>query len=137
MFSQPEEKLWLVVKHYNGSLEKHPGATFDGRKGIKLEKNSIIKMGRVRMRVRDIDYAEDIKPIAPILSSPPKQKQAQSPQKKTNTTSKLKGSKQKEEDNQAENDQGIDLNEIKLIEEAQIRVAAITAGRNIEKEEAL
>ena len=51
-------------------------------------------MGRVRMRVRDIDYAEDIKPIAPILSSPPKQKQApQSPQKKTNTTSKLKGSK--------------------------------------------
>ena len=105
MFSQPEEKLWLVVKHYNGSLEKHPGATFDGRKGIKLEKNSIIKMGRVRMRVRDIDYAEDIKPIAPILSSPPKQKQApQSPQKKTNTTSKLKGSKQKEEDNQAEND---------------------------------
>lgn len=72
MFSQPEEKLWLVVKHYNGAIEHSPGATFDSKRGIKLEKNSIIKMGRVRMRVRDIDYADEIKHIKPILSSPQK-----------------------------------------------------------------
>jgi hypothetical protein len=30
-------------------------------KGIKLVKNSVIKLGRVRMRVRDIDYPESVK----------------------------------------------------------------------------
>lgn len=62
MFSQPEEKLWLVVKHYNGTLDNSPLNTLDGRRGIKLEKNSVLKMGRVRLRVRDIDYPEDFKP---------------------------------------------------------------------------
>mmetsp|Transcript_44492 Transcript_44492/g.59025 ORF Transcript_44492/g.59025 Transcript_44492/m.59025 type:complete len:160 (+) Transcript_44492:410-889(+) len=58
MFSLPEEKLWLVVKHYNGVIEQSPASMIDGKRGIKLEKNSVIKMGRVRLRVRDIDYAE-------------------------------------------------------------------------------
>lgn len=68
MFSQPDEKLWLVVKHYNGSLDACPMQVFDGNKGIKLEKNSVIKMGRVRLRVRDIDYADD-KPLKQVQLS--------------------------------------------------------------------
>ena len=72
MFGQPEDKLWLVVKHYSGAIEHSPAQSFDGKKGIKLEKNCVIKMGRVRLRVRDIDYAEDVKPIKPILSTPTK-----------------------------------------------------------------
>ncbi len=32
--------------------------TKDNLKGHKLEKNDIIKFGRVRLRVRDIDYVE-------------------------------------------------------------------------------
>jgi len=137
MFSQPEEKLWLVVKHYNGVLEQSPGITIDGKKGIKLEKNCVIKMGRVRLRVRDIDYAEDIKPIRPILSSP-----ASSPTKKAATSAtKLKGSKGDSKsggtgNRQDESEGGvIDINEIKLIEEAQSRAAAIAAGRLLDQEE--
>ena len=61
MFSQPEEKLWIVVKDYNGVLDrkKEPDFTDDKKRGFRLEKNSVIKMGRVRLRVRDIDYADD------------------------------------------------------------------------------
>lgn len=61
MFSQPEEKLWLVVKDYPAglSLANQTNSPAVVSKGIKLEKNSVIKMGRVRLRVRDIDYAED------------------------------------------------------------------------------
>ena len=33
------------------------GTSFKDKNGIKLEKNSVIKMGRVRLRVRDIDYS--------------------------------------------------------------------------------
>ena len=33
-------------------------AVFNQKNGIKLEKNSVIKMGRVRLRVRDIDYCD-------------------------------------------------------------------------------
>ena len=121
MFSQPEEKLWLVVKQYNGVLEQSPGLTIDGKKGVKLEKNCVIKMGRVRLRVRDIDYAEEIKPMKPILSSP-----ANSPAKKpANSATKLKGSKADSTQGggsagrQDETDGGVvDINEIKLIEEA-------------------
>lgn len=61
-----------MVKHYNGALDLSPPATIEGRKGIKLEKNSVIKMGRVRLRVRDIDYAEDRPPSR--LASPSKEK---------------------------------------------------------------
>lgn len=49
LYSNPEEKLWYVVKHYQG---KSP------HKGFKLEKNDIVKFGRVRLRVRDIDYPD-------------------------------------------------------------------------------
>lgn len=55
IYSNPEEKLWFVVgKHLNGvgGDVRPPGA------GIKLEKNSIIRMGRIRLRVRDIDYPD-------------------------------------------------------------------------------
>ena len=59
MFSQPEEKLWIVVKEYNGILDRDRDIDLgEDRKGIKLEKNSVIKMGRVRLRVRDIDYGD-------------------------------------------------------------------------------
>ena len=58
MFSQPEDKLWLVVKNYHGCLDSIKSANIDGKRSIKLEKNAVIKMGRVRLRVRDIDYPE-------------------------------------------------------------------------------
>jgi len=46
-------------------------------------------MGRVRLRVRDIDYADEVKPLQPILSSP--QKETASPSKKTpSSATKLK-----------------------------------------------
>ena len=66
MFSQPEEKLWLVVQDYTGALDtEHLDKSAAGlRRGFKLEKNSVIKLGRVRLRVRDIDYADD-KPFKP------------------------------------------------------------------------
>lgn len=65
MFSLPEEKLWIVVKNYNGIIDNNSGAPeSSGKQGIRLEKNSVIRMGRLRLRVRDIDYAkEDFKPI--------------------------------------------------------------------------
>ena len=125
-----------MVKHYNGVLEQSPGLTIEGKKGIKLEKNCVIKMGRVRLRVRDIDYAEDIKPIRPILSSP-----ANSPTKKATSATKLKGSKGDSKsggtgNRQDESEGGvIDINEIKLIEEAQSRAAAIASGRLLDQEE--
>lgn len=65
MFSQPEEKLWLIVKDFKGGLMLNGDAggeeiKKDANKGLRLEKNSVIKMGRVRLRVRDIDYAPTI-----------------------------------------------------------------------------
>lgn len=60
MFSQPEEKLWLIVKDYKGGLILNgddEDVKKDSNRGLRLEKNSVIKMGRVRLRVRDIDYA--------------------------------------------------------------------------------
>lgn len=60
-FAQPEEKLWHVVKDHWKQPE-HSDNTSKGaddsekKKGIKLHKNSVIKLGRVRLRVRDIDY---------------------------------------------------------------------------------
>lgn len=50
IYTNPEEKLWYVVN-------KYPKDSFKS-KGLKLEKNSIIRMGRIRLRVRDIDYPE-------------------------------------------------------------------------------
>jgi hypothetical protein len=54
-FGQPEEKLWIVVKDYQGGLEND--SYYMPKKAVKLEKNSVIKFGRVRLRVREIDYA--------------------------------------------------------------------------------
>ena len=50
IYTNPEEKLWYVVS-------KYPKDSFKS-KGLKLEKNTIIRMGRIRLRVRDIDYPE-------------------------------------------------------------------------------
>ena len=50
IYTNPEEKLWFVVSKYPKEAYK--------TKGLKLEKNSIIRMGRIRLRVRDIDYPE-------------------------------------------------------------------------------
>lgn len=60
LFSQPEEKLWLVVQDYQGGLESESynlQATKEVpiKRGFKIEKNSVIKLGRVRLRVREID----------------------------------------------------------------------------------
>ena len=33
------------------------------KRGVKLEKNSVIKLGRVRLRVRDIDYKVEVNPV--------------------------------------------------------------------------
>lgn len=79
MFNAPEEKLWLVVKHYNGTLPNTPASMVDSKRGIKLEKNSVIKMGRVRLRVRDIDYPVENKPSSMIMSqiSPSKHNNAE------------------------------------------------------------
>lgn len=67
MFSAPEDKLWLVVKQYNGTLDNSPASFVDNKRGIKLEKNSVIKMGRVRLRIRDIDYPIDKNPKKMML----------------------------------------------------------------------
>lgn len=142
MFSQPEEKLWLVVKHYNGAIEHSPAAQFDGKRGIKLEKNCVIKMGRVRLRVRDIDYADDVKPIRPILptgTSPDKSSPAKKP---TNSATKLKSTAKVPTAGTGNNDDFddigvIDLNEIKLIEEAQNCAAAMVQGRTLDQDAAL
>ena len=58
IFAQPEEKLWIVVQDYQQSMLTAPKSELNTapKKGIKLEKNSVLKFGRVRLRVRDIDY---------------------------------------------------------------------------------
>ena len=56
VFQNPEEKLWYVIKHYHGAAQQQ--ARNSNRNGIRLEKNDIVKFGRVRLRVRDIDYGE-------------------------------------------------------------------------------
>ena len=56
VFQNPEEKLWYVIKHYHGVAQQQ--ARNSNRNGIRLEKNDIVKFGRVRLRVRDIDYGE-------------------------------------------------------------------------------
>jgi hypothetical protein len=38
-----------VIRHYQGKANS---------RGYRLEKNDVIKFGRVRLRVRDIDYAD-------------------------------------------------------------------------------
>lgn len=65
VYQYPEEKLWYVIKHYHGQQNaagqpgtRSSGAGNNSKQGIRLEKNDIVKFGRVRLRVRDIDYAE-------------------------------------------------------------------------------
>ena len=61
MFSTPEEKLWLVVsKHWKPTSYSDVSSKNSLlRQGVKLVKNSVIKLGRVRLRVRDIDYVDE------------------------------------------------------------------------------
>jgi hypothetical protein len=58
VYQNPEEKLWYVIKHYHGQSSGSTGNQQSNRNGLRLEKNDIVKFGRVRLRVRDIDYAE-------------------------------------------------------------------------------
>jgi len=97
-------------------------------------------MGRVRLRVRDIDYADEFKPpVKPILTSPERKfgiamlanATSSSPQKNQSSANKLKG-KNAAAGNGDDFDGIIDLNEIKLIEEAQSRAEALAAGRLID-----
>ena len=66
-FSNPEEKLWLVVKDYQGGIknfnkaEKASQQETMPERGIKLQKNAVIKLGRVRLRVCDIDNEQQPK----------------------------------------------------------------------------
>jgi len=39
-----------------GSMKDDEHVDAGMKRGFKLEKNSVIKFGRVRLRVRDIDY---------------------------------------------------------------------------------
>ena len=123
MFSQPEEKLWMVVKDYNGILDKgRQNDSAEERKGIRLEKNSVIKMGRVRLRVRDIDYA-DQRPINLNLqmgtaNSASPQKSAR--EQKSNTQRK---------GGDGASDGALELNDIQLLEEAQRIAQSVGVGR--------
>lgn len=72
------------------------------KRGFKIEKNSVIKLGRVRLRVRDIDSA-DKKPVAKQIKKQEKVKTLLSSSDKVVKP----GSSP------------IDINEIELIDEAQ------------------
>lgn len=50
VYQNPEEKLWIVIKNYQSKTY---------HKGYRLQKSDIIKVGRIRLRVRDIDYSEE------------------------------------------------------------------------------
>ena len=62
VYMKPEEKLWYVIKHFHGSHHQTSARNNNNRNGLRLEKNDIVKFGRVRLRVRDIDYAEKDQP---------------------------------------------------------------------------
>jgi len=106
LFSAPEEKLWLVVQDYQGGLESESynlSATKEIpiKRGFRIEKNSVIKLGRVRLRVRDLDTSD-----RPRLAK-----------KKEKVKSALLSTKG-EKGVEIKNDM-VDINEIELIEEAQ------------------
>jgi len=63
VYQNPEEKLWYVIKHFHNSSTS---SASNKNGGIRLEKNDIVKFGRVRLRVRDIDYAEKDAPICAV-----------------------------------------------------------------------
>lgn len=112
LFSQPEDKLWLVVQDYQGGLENESynlqqTKEIPLKRGFKIEKNSVIKLGRVRLRVRDID-SSDKKPTAKLIK---KQKKVK--------TSLLTSSQQ------AHPNSPVDINEIELIDEAQARAMGV------------
>ena len=71
------------------------------KRGFKIEKNSVIKLGRVRLRVRDIDSA-DKKPAAKLIK---KQEKVKTLLTSTDKVAKPGSSP-------------IDINEIELIDEA-------------------
>jgi len=63
VYQSPEEKLWYVIKHYHSSTTAASSQSSKNG-GIRLEKNDIVKFGRVRLRVRDIDYGAKDTPIS-------------------------------------------------------------------------
>ena len=90
--------------------------------------------------MRDIDYADDFKPSKPLMSSPGVKggsAVSNSPQKKASSATKLKGGKDSQVAERDDFDGIVDLNEIKLIEEAQNRAEALAAGRLLEQEIAM
>ena len=96
-----------MVQDYTGALDSDQDKQANGlKRGFKLEKNSVIKLGRVRLRVRDIDYADD-KPFKPPNLVP------QDVKEKAHTKERKEA---KEEPN---SESVVDINEIQLIEEAQ------------------
>jgi len=78
------------------------------KRGFKIEKNSVIKLGRVRLRVRDIDSA-DKKPAAKLIK---KQEKVKTLLTSTDKVAKPGSSP-------------IDINEIELIDEAQARAMGV------------
>jgi hypothetical protein len=112
LFSQPEDKLWLVVQDYQGGLESESynlSATKEIplKRGFKIEKNSVIKLGRVRLRVRDLDTSD-------------KSKAAKKQEKVKNALLTANKEKTKEA-----NASIVDINEIELIEEAQNKAQGV------------
>lgn len=96
--------MWYVVS-------KYPKDSFQS-KGLKLEKDSIIRMGRVRLRVRDIDYPE-VKQEAENKSQ--KSWSPRSRGNKTGVSSCRKNS----------NDSQLEINDIDLSQRGEIRVEGV------------
>lgn len=79
-FAHPEEKLWFVVKdhwrqpqHSDCSSTRSDQDDLKGqKKGIRLYKNSVIRLGKFRLRVRDIDNDIDSFPAAKLSESLPR-----------------------------------------------------------------
>lgn len=82
IYTNPEEKLWFVARQYPKEAMKS--------KGLKIEKGMIIRMGRIRLRVRDIDYPDPKEDAKSVKSLSPRS--ARSRGAKTNISSKGKHS---------------------------------------------
>jgi len=104
IYTNPEEKLWYVVS-------KYPKDSFKS-KGLKLEKNTIIRMGRIRLRVRDIDYPE------PKNDPEVKSQRSQSPRSYRSRGNKTGGSSNRRNSNES----CVDINDIDISQRGEIRV---------------
>jgi hypothetical protein len=106
VYQNPEEKLWYVIKHFHNSSAS---SASNKNGGIRLEKNDIVKFGRVRLRVRDIDYAEKETPITAqgVVANNAEQPRAT-------------------QDDLAQNGHSIDVNEVDI----QVRSNSMIGNRN-------